>query len=338
MDLASAEAVADLIASKTELSARAAVYQLQGGFSRKIQEWRKKLVDLIASLEAALDHAEEDISFISHKELEASLLLLWEQIQQLQATADKGRFLRDGMKMAIIGRPNAGKSSLMNALLDRDRSIVTDVPGTTRDTIEETMDFRGFPLVIVDTAGLRAHTHDPVEKLGQERTIASMETSDMILWVVDASEPLTDADQHIAKLLAVHGTDKRVFILFNKIDKGTVVSNRDIDCLFPAFGKVSVSAMTRAGFLELENAVISTIYSDVTFSGEPPLTNVRHRDILRRAADALGEALAAHSDKETEEVTSFHLRNALNILGEITGETAVDEILKNIFSRFCVGK
>lgn len=336
LDLSRAEAVADLISSKTKLAAQSAVNQLRGTLFKRIHDWRTKLIELLASLEVSLDYGEEDISFLSNEEIISALNDLLENIKLLMKTADKGKYLRDGIKVAIIGKPNAGKSSLLNVLLEMERSIVTEIPGTTRDIIEESLECRGVPLVIMDTAGLRQHTFDPVEKIGQERTINSIKNSDIILWVMDASEPISDDDRHIAALIS---EDKKVIFVWNKIDINVNLTENEVNSLVPFhFPFVKISALKNKGISELEDTILSQINLSDNISSDAPLINIRHNEILKNSANAVIEAINSVQKTKNEEIVAFHLREALNFLGEITGETATEEILDNIFSRFCVGK
>jgi tRNA modification GTPase len=337
MDLAQAEAVADLIESKTDLSAHAALSQLTGKLSEQIRTFRAVLIDLLSHLEVALDYAEEDIRFVSAGELLTSLQALQQQIVGLQRTADKGKLLREGVRATIIGKPNVGKSSLLNTLLERERAIVTDVPGTTRDVIEELLDVRGIPVVIMDTAGLRTHTTDAIERLGQERTRASLAAADLVLWVIDASQPLSAEDRYIAGLLKETGKGRSVIVLFNKCDRPAAFDTAAFNDIFPGHAPVLISALTRRGLENLEEAIVS-LTDTAALPTDTPFVNARHRDTLDRTAQAINEALTALGTTATEEIIAFHIREALNTLGEITGETTTEEILQNIFSRFCVGK
>jgi tRNA modification GTPase len=337
MDLAQADAVCDLIEAKTALAAHTAMAQLSGTLSARILSFRRGLIDLLSHIEVALDYAEEEIPSISDETLATTLRGLATAIEKLRQTADKGRFLRDGLKAAIVGRPNAGKSSLLNALLERERAIVTDIPGTTRDTLEETLDMRGIPVVIIDTAGLRAHTADAVEKIGQERTKAALRTADVVLWLIDASAPLAAEDRIIAGLLKEYGKEAATIVLCNKSDQPPRMDPAEFAALFPAATPLAISALTRAGIEVLEEAIIA-LATITEMPESTPVVNLRHRDALGRVHAAITETLGALTAGATEEIIAFHLREALNTLGEITGETTTEEILENIFSRFCVGK
>jgi tRNA modification GTPase len=257
----------------------------------------------------------------------------------LQSTADKGKLLREGLTAAIIGKPNAGKSSLFNALLERERAIVTAIPGTTRDTLEETLDMGGIPMVVIDTAGLREQTADPVEIIGQERTKASIDAADLVLWLLDASEGPSAEDRHIAELLKSRNGAAKTLPVLNKIDRGIHVPADSFGALFTGYRPaVQISALRRTGIPALEQAILSFSGAGTTITEDPLVVNARHSAALDRAAKALDDALSALGRNDTEEIIAFHAREAANALAEITGETTPEEILRTIFSKFCVGK
>jgi tRNA modification GTPase len=340
LDLARAEAVADLISSKTALSAEAALSNLSGAFSLKIQSFRAKLLDLLSSLEAALDHAEEDITFISADNAIHELEILITETSSIIKSFEKSRFLKEGLKAVITGRPNVGKSSLLNALLEKDRSIVTDVPGTTRDTIEETADINGFPVILTDTAGLRAQSSDPVEKIGQERALEALKRADIIIWVLDSSQPAQAEDIHISNTLNSLAAGKTIIPVWNKSDLPCAVHLSDTKTLFPpnSLPPVKLSAKTSTGLSALEDAITSSISFGAKPLPDVITVNARHVDALKRSQNALFEASDSIKQGFSEEIQAHHIRESLNYLGEITGETATEEILSNIFARFCVGK
>ena len=337
LDLARAEAVADLVAGKTERAARAAAHQLQGTLSKMVRAWRDKLLDLAARVEAALDYAEEDISFATRDEIRSKLVELARELAGLRMTASRGRILREGARVAIVGAPNTGKSSLLNALLLRERSIVTDIAGTTRDLIEESLDIGGIPVVIIDTAGLRRHTDDPVEKIGIERTAGCIAQADIILWILDSSRPFCEHEQHIGELLGSHAAGKKILLILNKCDLTTAITAPQAKTLFPrAMSVAEISALNRTGLETFERALLLALGAEGP--DEPVLINARHGQALEHAGQAVEDALKSLESGESEELLAFHLHEALNALGEITGETAPEEILSTIFKKFCVGK
>ncbi|MBN1621114.1 MAG: tRNA uridine-5-carboxymethylaminomethyl(34) synthesis GTPase MnmE [Endomicrobiales bacterium] len=339
MDLTRAEAVADLISSKTELTAKSSINQLKGGLFSRIQQWRKALIDLLSHIEVSLDHSEEDIHFLTRDEMLNAAKKMQNQIKEIQKSANKGKYLREGLKIAIIGKPNVGKSSLLNAFLERDRAIVTEIPGTTRDIIEETLDLKGIPIVIMDTAGLRHKTRDTVEKIGQNRTIECIKNSDLVLWLLDSSAKASKEDASIANILKELASDNKIILVLNKIDLPAKFKYSDLTNLSNKIEiKVKISVLTRKNFQDLENAVISWFKKSNTLSDEPFLINTRHMQALKQTEQSLQKTINSVKNKETEDLIAFNLRESLDHLGEITGETATEKILENIFSNFCIGK
>ena len=339
LDLTKAEAVAGLIASRTELAAKAAAGQLSGLLSEKIEAWRAGLIALAAKFEVKLDYAEENISFISSKQALTELRGLIKALDKLTATFEKGRLLAEGLKVTITGKPNTGKSSLMNALLERERAIVTEVPGTTRDVLEEVLDIKGLPVLISDTAGLRKKTSDKVEKIGHSRAIEAVKRADLILWLIDSSQKLSKEDGFIDGLIKSFGAQRKTLILLNKSDLRAKTNRQKVKKLFKGYKNIlEVSALAGKGIPALEKALFSYAHAGPVASNEPILTSYRHYETLANAKKALQEAAEAVSEGHSEDITAFHVREALNYLGEITGETATEEILDAVFSKFCVGK
>jgi len=339
IDLSEAEAVADLISAKTPLASGAAMKQLQGNISARVAAWRKSLVELLSKLEVKLDYGEEDVEFISGAQALSELGMLVESVYKLISSFDKGKFLREGFRAVITGSPNSGKSSLMNALLERERAIVTDIPGTTRDILEETLDIGGLPVVITDTAGLGAETRDAAEKIGRAKALEHLASSDIVLWLIDSSREISNEDRATADQLISLGLRKQTIILLAKSDLAravTISAARDMFKDFAAYSEIS--SVTGAGLRELES-MISSRAGVAGLSGDAALlVNERHRAAMAAAAEAVGAAIASVKNSQGEEITALHLREALDRLGEITGETATEEILNNIFSNFCVGK
>ena len=329
LDLVQAEAVADLIASTTAEAARAALRSLEGDFSRWVRGLVEGLVELRMYVEAAIDFPEEEIDFLVDSTLAERLRSLREQLSALKAAAGQGRLLRDGMTVVIAGRPNAGKSSLLNRLAGREAAIVTDIPGTTRDVLRERIGIDGMPLHAIDTAGLRDDSRDPVEREGIRRAWAEIETADRILLLVDDREGLTAADRALREQLPA---ETGVTVIHNKID---------LTCREPALQTADwghelwLSAKTGAG-LELLREHLKTCMG--YHGGEGSLmARRRHLDALDRAAGALAAAdgqLAAGAG----ELAAEELRYAQNALSEITGEFTSDDLLERIFSSFCIGK
>jgi tRNA modification GTPase len=328
LDLAQAEAVLDVVRSQTEVSLQAAVDQLGGRLSDRLRPLRARLVDALAYTEASLDFAEDEIP---PQDIGQVLEEVTASLKRLLSEAERGIIYRQGVRVAIVGRPNVGKSSLLNRLLRTNRAIVTDVPGTTRDTLEETLNLQGIPVVLVDTAGIQAEPDDPVERLGVERSRAALAQADLALLVVDASEPLTGADRAIAAL--VQGRPS--IVVLNKIDLAARGGFED-DTPAPV---VRISALSGQGLESLEQALVDTVLAgEVTASEAPAVTSPRHKQALERALDHVRAAGAAHSRGELAELLAIDLAAAVQALGEITGQSAGEDLIEAIFSNFCVGK
>jgi tRNA modification GTPase len=332
--LAQAEAVADLIHSRTELALSASNEQLAGRLSRRINELRDEMLKILAHVEAHIDFPDEDLSPDTKDQLIARLDRGVAFMDELLRTAGEGQILRRGIRAAIIGRPNSGKSSLLNQLLGHDRAIVSAIPGTTRDTIEETANVRGLPVVFIDTAGLR-EARDEIEAEGIRRSRQTLDRAEVILHVFDASEPLTDTDQ---ACLAEFPGKKRILIR-NKIDLPSLLDFSLSALPISAFPTVDVSCLTGQGIESLKDAI-----KDLVWSGEiradmlPVMINSRHQDALNRArAGAVRSAEALRADR-TLDLVALDLRIAVNAVGEIVGKTATEDLLDTIFSQFCIGK
>jgi tRNA modification GTPase len=330
IDLAQAEAVADLIHSRTELALAAANEQLAGKLSRRINQLRDDLVKTLAHVEAHIDFPDEDIAPDTLTELLGRLERAEAFISDLLRTANEGQILRRGVRAAIVGPPNAGKSSLLNQLLGRDRAIVSPVAGTTRDTIEETANIRGLPVVLIDTAGLR-ESEDALEAEGVRRSLASYAQAELILHVLDASEPLTESQR--AQLTEFAG--KKRILVCNKTDLPRRLE-------LPGGMKesvVSVSCLTGAGLEPLKDAIKSAIWSgDIKSEMLEAMINARHQDALRRGREALRRTAEALRTGATLELAALDLRIAVNAVGEVVGKTTTEDLLDSIFSQFCIGK
>ena len=330
IDLAQAEAVADLIHSRTELALRAANEQLAGKLSCRINELRDQLMYILAHVEAHIDFPEEDIAPETRSQLIARLEQGLGFMDGLLRTADEGQLLRRGMRAAIIGRPNAGKSSLLNQLLGHDRAIVSAIPGTTRDTIEETANIRGLPVVFIDTAGLR-EARDEIEVEGIRRSRQSLLKAEFILHIFDASEALTTADEQFLQEFAA----KKRILVRNKMDLPRRLS-------FPQSideRAVDVCCLTGQGIETLKDAIRSLAWSG-EIKGEmlEVMINSRHQDALNRARAAVVHTLQALRADQTLELVAMELRIAANAVGEIVGKTTTEDLLDTIFSQFCIGK
>jgi tRNA modification GTPase len=332
MDLAQAEAVADLIHTRSTKAREQAAEQLKGVLSQRLKNIRDPLVNVVAHLEANLDFVEEDIPGLLLEDLKKNLVSLKHDIEQLLATALRGKMVRDGLRVVLIGRPNVGKSSLFNALLASDRAIVTNVPGTTRDTLEETLQWNGFAVTLTDTAGLR-DTVDAVEEKGTERSRKAHAMADVVLFIVDGSQALTEDDKKIAQAVI----PQKTIVVVNKSDKQRQVDETFLKPFSAA--TLTVSAKTASGLEKISSTVISLLTKDIPeIESTPTVTNSRHIHHLEKAQKKISDALSGLEKKKSEEELAVDLKEAIEELGSITGETATNDILAAIFSTFCIGK
>ncbi len=330
IDLSQAEAVMDVIRAKTDLAHKAAEEQLLGGLSREIALLRDRLLALMASVEAAIDFPEEDIETTSGSALMDGIAGAMSMIDEMLATAGCGRLLREGFGTAIVGRPNVGKSSLLNSLLRQDRAIVTDVPGTTRDVLEEYLNIAGAPLRILDTAGIR-HSHDVVEQEGVRRTLGAIAKADLVLIVLDGAQEMTAEDRRVLDEVG----PKPAVIVINKADLP-----RRFGTLEHPGRQVSVSCRTGAGLNELRDAVSTVVLSGTVTarSGHSWAVNQRHNNALQQAKESLMRVQTAVREGISPEFVAVDLRAALDQLGIIIGATYTEDILEKIFNEFCIGK
>jgi len=335
IDLAQAEAVADLIHSRTELALAAANEQLAGKLSQRINRLRDDLMHALAHVEAHIDFPDEDIAPDTKSQLLKRLEDGVAFMDELLRTANEGQILRRGIRTAIVGRPNAGKSSLLNQLLGRDRAIVSHIPGTTRDTIEETANIRGIPVVFIDTAGLR-ESHDEIEREGIRRSRESLAQAELILHVLDASEPLTESDEIY---LAEFSGKKRILVL-NKTDLPAKLTLSAEGALGVARTlEVGVSCVSGQGMEALKDAIKSLVWAgEIRAEMLQVAINSRHQDALNRARFSAQAARDALAEDATLELVAMDLRIAANAVGEIVGKTTTEDLLDAIFSAFCIGK
>lgn len=340
LDLAQAEAVMDVVRARTGKGLSFALDQLDGRLSRHIQQLRQQVLGLLARLEANIDFSEDDVPAVPAHEVEASLAAALANVDQLLATARSGALIRDGVPAVLVGRPNVGKSSLLNAFLSADRAIVTDIPGTTRDVLEETVDVDGIPLVLADTAGI-ADTHDVVERIGVERSRASLAAARLIILVLDSSMPLQPEDHDVigeVNSALATDTDQRAIIALNKADKARALFPNDVQHLLNGSPVVQTSAVTSGG-LEALRVDISRILLQGGLPAESAVvTSLRHQEVLQEAQTALTEARQAVADDLPADFVCIGLRATVNAFGELTGESATEDLLDRIFGEFCIGK
>ena len=345
LDLTQAEAVIDVINSKTNSSFDVAMEQLRGRFSKEINEIRKEITDILVDIAVNIDYPDEDIELILYDKLEKELRSIKKKVDYLIDSSDTGRILREGLNVAIIGRPNVGKSSLMNAILRESRAIVTEIPGTTRDTIEELINVRGIPVNLIDTAGIRS-TDDVIEQIGIDKSKKSLESADLVIFMIDLTSEISAEDYEI-----FNQVDKsKLLLLFNKADKTARISEADI-ASFARGARYMISSVNDSKSVdEIENAIFEKAGGNLLLGKESEadklarsqksniVTNARHKNMLERAATSLGEAINAASDGIPLEFMEIDIRNAYEELGFITGDSVQDDVIDEVFSRFCLGK
>lgn len=333
IDLSQAEAVIDIINSKTDREAKASINQLEGNLSLEIKEIRKDLISMMADIEASIDYPEYDVEEVTTNKVKEVLLKQKDRLKKLEKSFDNGKILKDGINTAIIGRPNAGKSSLLNILLNEERAIVTSVEGTTRDTIEEYISINGIPLKIIDTAGIR-EASDEVEKIGVEKAKKIAKESDLIIGIFDISRKMNKEDYEILDILK----NKNSIIVLNKIDLDE--NNADLEKI-KEVGKpvVQISTKTREGidklYKEIENLIET---KEISSDNEIIVTNTRHKSLITKAIISVDKSLETIENKMPIDIIVVYVKDILENLGEITGETVTEDIIKEIFSKFCLGK
>lgn len=332
IDLAQAEAVMDVIQAKSRAGLTSAVSQLEGRLSKVINKTRNELTELVTRLEVMIDYPEEDLEDIAVPDVSGALKGMQKKLQHMLEESQSGRMIRDGVMAAIAGTPNAGKSSLLNRLLQEERAIVTDVPGTTRDVLEEWITLRGIPVCLVDTAGIR-ETDDTVEKIGVTRARQYLDRADIILAVIDSSRPLTEEDKDILQSVA----GKNVIVVLNKTDLPPVVTSNDLSPY--GFLLCPISASTGKGLDELKDMLLQEVLKGGFTDGPSALlTNTRHIELVRQSAEALNRAQQSLQEGMPLDCAVVDIRQAWDALGSITGDTVHDDIVEEIFSRFCLGK
>ena len=311
-----------------------ALSQLEGSFSKKIKEIRSDLVDILVNITVNIDYPDEDIEVITYENLISGLGNVKAKVDSLLATADTGRILREGLNIAIIGKPNVGKSSLMNALLRETRAIVTEIPGTTRDTIEEALTIRNIPVKLTDTAGIR-HTDDVIEKIGIEKSKESFNKADLVIFMVDNSRPLDDEDREIIEYIG----DRKVLAVINKTDLENRLDISEIKRKLPNGIFIETSMAREDGISRIEDEIENLVYGGkVKQNDSMMVTNVRHKALLEEASSALRDAASMAGAGEALEFLEIDVNRAYEALGEIIGEAVNEDIINEVFARFCLGK
>lgn len=334
LDLSQAEAVIDIVKAKTDKTFEVALSQMEGALSERVKEIRIVLMDLLVDITVNLDYPDEDIEIMTYKKLVESIKSIGDMIDKLLSTAGTGRIIRDGLNVAIIGKPNVGKSSLMNALLKEARAIVTEIPGTTRDTIEEVISIKDIPVKLTDTAGIR-ETEDQIERIGIEKSKESFNRADLIIFLIDGSSPLSKEDRKIMSKLGC----REVIILINKTDLGVNVEEEELIITLPHARMIKAAIKENIGIEELEQEIVSLVYGGQVKQEESILvTNVRHMELLEKARAAIGDALVMSENTEALDFIEVDVRRCWELLGEIIGESVTEDIIDQVFARFCLGK
>ena len=334
IDLTQAEAVIDVITSKTETGLNAALNQLDGELSKELHIIMGDLLSILAHIEASIDFPEHDIEEVTQDNILKAAIKGFAAMKKLSDSFEEGKIIRDGLSTAIVGSPNVGKSSLLNILIKENRAIVTDIPGTTRDIIEEYLNMGGVLVKLIDTAGIR-ETKDVVEKIGVERTKSAIEEAEVIIFVIDASIPLTREDYDILALIK----NKKVILAANKIDKGV---HEDVSKLIEFYTQeniIKMSVKQKIGILELETKIKDLVYhGQASVSKNKMVTNIRHKDLLDKALDGVSRAIDGLKDGVPIDLLSVDIKEAWRRLGQITGDVVEEDIINEIFSKFCIGK
>ena len=334
IDLSQAEAIIDVIKSKTDMAHEVAQSQLEGSLAKKIKDLRMNVTEVLAHLEVSIDFATEDVEEITYQTLEEKALELRNEIKKLYDTAESGKILRDGLKTVIVGKPNVGKSSLLNSILGENRAIVTDIAGTTRDVIEEFVNIKGIPLKIVDTAGIR-ETEDVVEKIGVEKSRESFSTADLVIMVLDASRKLSEEDMEILESLK----NKKTIVLLNKMDLEPQIELEKIEEFVNSEDIIKISALKHQGIEELQDKIEAMVYhGSVKNSSNLMITNSRHKDALFKAYESINDAISAIEQRMPYDFIEVDFKNIWDYLGYINGDTVREDLLDTIFANFCIGK
>ena len=334
IDLSQAEGIIDLINAKSDMEAKESLGQLKGFLSSQIKEIEQKLLDIMVDIEVTIDYPEYDVDEVTNNKANESLQTILNLLEKLEKSFDRGKILKDGIKTVILGKPNAGKSSLLNALLKEDRAIVSDIAGTTRDTIEEYINLDGIALKLIDTAGIR-DTENTIEKIGEEKSKKLAESADLIIAIIDNSQNLDDDDRRILEIIK----DKKAVIVLNKVDikYKNEENERDIQKLCKPI--VKMSAKNETGLDNLYTEIIRLFeINDISNGNEVLITNERHKKQIKKAKENIEKAIETVKSQMPVDIVTIYITQALEDLGEITGQNVSENIINEIFSKFCLGK
>ena len=334
IDLSQAESVIELINAKSDREAHESLNQLQGELSKKINIIKNKMLDIMADIEASIDYPEYDIEELTEEKTIRVLSEIKEELIKLEESFHTGKLIREGIKTAIIGQPNAGKSSLLNAILKEERAIVSEYAGTTRDTIEEFITIKDIPLKIIDTAGIR-DTNNAIEKIGVEKALKIAENADLVIAIIDNSKDLDNEDIKILNIIE----DKNAIIVLNKIDKDDKKAENRRERVKTNKPIIKISAVTKEGIEDLYNEIVKMFnINKIEATNDTVITNVRHKNQIDKAVKSINEAINVAKEKQTEDILAIYIKQTLEDLGEITGDNVSEDIINEIFSKFCLGK
>ena len=332
IDLSQAEAVIDVINAKTKIETKESIDQLQGYLSKRISNIRKKLIDMMVDIDANIDYPEYDLEDVSYNKATQELTDIYNDLNKLEKSFDNGKIIKNGIKVAIIGKPNAGKSSLLNAMLKEERAIVTEYEGTTRDTIEEFLEIDGIPIRIIDTAGIR-NAKDEVEKIGIKKAKEVAETADLIIAIFDITKKLDEEDK---KILDIIGNKKSIIVL-NKIDLVDKVNIPEEILKYKNI--IEMSALNKQGIEEMYNKIAEIFkFNDIEEDNSFIITNIRHKELIKKANKNIEDAINTLKNNLPIDIISINIKDALENLGNITGENVSENIINEIFKKFCLGK
>ena len=333
LDLSQAEAVSDLISANATLAAQTALTALSGRIRTQVEAMRETLLDFLAKIEVCIDYPEDDVEQQTADKIAPEIKEIIGELDTMLETSHRGRIYKEGLLVAIAGRPNVGKSSLLNAIMGESRAIVTTTPGTTRDTLEADVEINGLEVRLVDTAGIR-QSGDEIERLGIERAEGAIDRADIILFVIDNSEGVSDEDLKIFSKVK----DKPHMVVINKMDSGKFISEDEIERNFPGSGHIFISALNHTNIVDLEKTIFDFVGVKALGKKETVLSNVRHIEAIKASKSHLEEAYQALTEGIPIDLASTDIRGAWQALGEVTGDTVDEQIVERIFSKFCVGK
>ena len=334
IDLSQAESVIDIINAKSEKEVKTSINQLEGNLSKKIKQIKQQILDVMVNVEVSIDYPEYDTPDATENEILNMLNNVEKELLKLENSFDNGKILKNGIKTAIIGKPNAGKSSLLNAILDEDRAIVTNIEGTTRDTIEEFVNINGIPLNLIDTAGIRNTTNE-VEQIGVKKSKKIAQDADLIIAIFDATKDLSKEDMEILDIIK----DKKIIIVLNKIDLPCKIDENNEYLKSITNNIVKISALNNIGIEEIYNKITKMFnLNEINLDNEIVITNLRHKNLIHKAMENVEKAKQSLNENMPSDIVAIFIKDILESLGEITGEEVTENIINEIFSRFCLGK